>query len=192
MAEKTLRSSKNRSVDRRPHQKGTISFQELMKPQKLSRADRLEAERRRMREVVACLKREYPEAHCALNHRNAFELLIATILSAQCTDERVNQVTPALFRAFPDASSMSKAALSELEKLVQSTGFYKSKAKSLKMTSQLLVDRHAGEVPRDLESLVALRGVGRKTANVIRGTIFGIPAIVVDTHVGRLSRRLGS
>jgi endonuclease-3 len=152
---------------------------------------KLEAERRRMREVISRLKREYPDAHCALNHRNAFELLVATILSAQCTDERVNLVTPALFSKFPDASSMSQATLTELEKLIQSTGFYKNKAIALKTTSQILVENHGGAVPSDLESLTKLRGVGRKTANVIRGTIFGIPAIVVDTHVGRLTRRLG-
>jgi endonuclease-3 len=144
-----------------------------------------------MREVLSLLKREYPEAHCALSHRSAFELLIATILSAQCTDERVNQVTPALFQRFPDAEAMAEASLSEIEGLIQSTGFYKNKAQSLKKTSRILVDQHGGQVPSDIESLVALRGVGRKTANVIRGTIFGIPAIVVDTHVGRLSRRLG-
>ena len=154
-------------------------------------AKKLEANRERMREVIRLLKREYPNAHCALNHRNAFELLVATILSAQCTDERVNLVTPKLFSSFPDAQSMSQASLPELERLVQSTGFYKNKAISLKTTAQLLVERHVGEVPSDLEALTALRGVGRKTANVIRGTIFGLPAIVVDTHVGRLSRRLG-
>lgn len=168
-----------------------ISFSELSRPRRLSKAEKLEAERRRMREVIVRLKREYPDAHCALNHRSAFELLVATILSAQCTDERVNLVTPGLFEKFPDAQAMSKATLQELEKLIQSTGFYKNKAIALKTTSQLLVERHSGEVPSDLESLTALRGVGRKTANVIRGTIFGLPAIVVDTHVGRLTRRLG-
>ncbi|MBU6374696.1 MAG: endonuclease III [Bdellovibrionales bacterium] len=149
------------------------------------------ARRERMREVIRLLKLEYPDAHCALHHRNAFELLVATILSAQCTDERVNLVTPKLFHRFPDAKSMSQASLSELEKLIQSTGFYKNKAISLKTTAGLLMERHEGQVPSDLEALTALRGVGRKTANVIRGTIFGLPAIVVDTHVGRLSRRLG-
>jgi endonuclease-3 len=168
-----------------------VSFGELMKPRKLSKAEKLEADRRRMREIISRLKREYPDAHCALNHRNAFELLIATILSAQCTDERVNMVTPELFRKLPDAHAMAKATLPELEKLIQSTGFYKNKAIALKTTSQLLVEKHGGEVPSDLDQLTALRGVGRKTANVIRGTIFGLPAIVVDTHVGRLTRRLG-
>jgi endonuclease-3 len=168
-----------------------VAFNELMKPKKLSKAEKLEADRRRMREVVSRLKREYPDAHCALNHRNAFELLIATILSAQCTDERVNLVTPELFRKFPDARAMAKATISELEKLIQSTGFYKNKALALRTTAQLLVEKHEGEVPSDLDQLTALRGVGRKTANVIRGTIFGLPAIVVDTHVGRLTRRLG-
>ena len=168
-----------------------VSFGELARPRKLSKAEKLEAERRRAREVLSRLRREYPDAHCALNHRNAFELLVATILSAQCTDERVNLVTPALFARFPDAQAMAKAGQAELEKLVQSTGFYKNKAMAILTTSRLLVERHGGEVPSDIESLTALRGVGRKTANVIRGTIFGLPAIVVDTHVGRLTRRLG-
>lgn len=146
---------------------------------------------RRMREIVKILKREYPEAHCALVHRNPFELLIATMLSAQCTDERVNLVTPPLFAKYPDARSMARAPLAELETLVKSTGFYKNKALALKTTSELLVERHGGEVPADQEALVSLRGVGRKTANVVLGNCFGIPGIVVDTHVGRLCRRMG-
>lgn len=144
-----------------------------------------------MKEVLSRLKREYPDAHCALHHRNAFELLVATILSAQCTDDRVNQVTPALFERFPDAARMADGKLPEIEKLIRSTGFFKNKAIALQKTSQLLVERHHGEVPQTIEELTHLRGVGRKTANVIRGTIFKIPAIVVDTHVGRLCRRLG-
>ncbi len=144
-----------------------------------------------MREIVKILKREYPEAHCALVHRNPFELLIATMLSAQCTDERVNLVTPPLFAKYPDARSMARAPLAELETLVKSTGFYKNKALALKTTSELLVERHGGEVPADQEALVSLRGVGRKTANVVLGNCFGIPGIVVDTHVGRLCRRMG-
>lgn len=148
-------------------------------------------EKKRIKEVISRLKKEYPDAHCALNHRNAFELLVATILSAQCTDERVNQVTPALFQRFPDPQRMSQAKIAEIESLIRPTGFFKNKAISLKKTSELLVQKHQGKVPQSVEELVELRGVGRKTANVVRGTIFGIPSIVVDTHVGRLSRRLG-
>ena len=144
-----------------------------------------------MQEILKILKRLYPEAHCALIHQNPFELLIATILSAQCTDERVNLVTPALFKKYPDPQSMAKAPLGDLERMVQSTGFYKNKALSLKTTAGLLVELHGGRVPADQEALVALRGVGRKTANVVLGNCFGIPGIVVDTHVGRLCRRMG-
>ena len=145
----------------------------------------------RMREILKVLGRLYPEAHCALIHRNPFELLVATMLSAQCTDERVNQVTPALFAKYPDARAMSGATLGDLESLVRSTGFYKNKALALKTTAELLVERHGGEVPSSLVELTALRGVGRKTANVVLGNCFGIPGIVVDTHVGRLVRRMG-
>lgn len=152
---------------------------------------RLLEKQRRMREILRILKREYPEAHCALIHRNPFELLVATMLSAQCTDERVNLVTPGLFARYPDARSMAAAPLAELEKIVKSTGFYKNKALALKTTAKLLVERHGGEVPADQDALVALRGVGRKTANVVLGNCFGIPGIVVDTHVGRLCRRMG-
>ncbi|MGE5085799.1 MAG: endonuclease III [Bacillota bacterium] len=142
--------------------------------------------------TIALFKRYYPDAHCALNHRNPFELLVATILSAQCTDERVNMVTPALFEKFPTPQAMAKAKLSELEGLIRSTGFYKNKAKNLKSCAQDLVEKHKGKIPQNLESLVELAGVGRKTANVVLGNAFDIPSgIVVDTHVTRLSNRLG-
>lgn len=142
--------------------------------------------------TIALFKRYYPDAHCALDHRNPFELLVATVLSAQCTDERVNMVTPALFEKFPTPQAMAKAKLSELETLVRSTGFYKNKAKNLKSCAQDLVEKHKGKIPQDLESLVELAGVGRKTANVVLGNAFDIPSgIVVDTHVTRLSNRLG-
>jgi len=154
-------------------------------------AEKLAAEKRRMKEVLKILEREYPEAECSLFFGTPFQLLVATILSAQCTDERVNKTTPALFEKFPDPQSMAKAKPAELEKLIQSTGFYKSKAKSILESSKALVEQHGGEVPRDLESLTKLRGVGRKTANVVLGVAFGTPALVVDTHVGRVSRRLG-
>lgn len=146
---------------------------------------------RKMGEVLRILNREYPEAKCSLDFETPFQLLVATILSAQCTDERVNLVTPALFVKFPNAHAMAKAKLSELEKQVRSTGFYRSKAKSISETSKRLVTEWKGEVPRDLESLVKLRGVGRKTANVILGNAYGIPGFPVDTHVGRLTRRIG-
>ena len=144
----------------------------------------------RARLVHERLKNEY-EAICELDHGNAFELLVATILSAQCTDARVNKTTPDLFRRFPTPFELAAADPIELEEMVRSTGFYKSKARNLlKMANQLL-DDHSGEVPKDLEKLVRLGGVGRKTANVIRSVAFKLPGLPVDTHVGRLSRRLG-
>lgn len=146
---------------------------------------------KRCRQIIGELRKTYPGAKCSLDHGSAFELLVATILSAQCTDERVNLVTPALFGRFADAHAMAKARLPEVEKLVQSTGFYKNKAKALVECSKAIVEKHAGEVPRTLEELTALRGVGRKTANVVLGNVYGVPGVVVDTHVGRLSRRLG-
>ena len=150
-----------------------------------------EGEKRRMLEVLKILKRNYPEAHCSLIHENPYQLLMATILSAQCTDERVNQVTPKLFAKFPDAKSMAQGTLREIEKLIQSTGFYRNKALSLKECSQALDEKYGGVVPQELEKLIELRGVGRKTANVILGVAYGVPGLVVDTHAGRLSRRLG-
>ncbi len=142
--------------------------------------------------VLEALEREYPDAHCELDHRNAFELLCATILSAQCTDVRVNLVTPALFARYPDAAALAAARAEDVEELVRSTGFFRSKARNLIAMAGTLVDRHAGAVPRSIAELVPLAGVGRKTANVILGNAFGInEGIVVDTHVQRLSRRLG-
>ena len=134
--------------------------------------------------------KEY-EAVCELNHRSPFELLVATILSAQCTDARVNKTTPALFERYPDPVDLAGADQQELEELVHPTGFYKSKAKNLLKMSNQLLDDHEGEVPNDLSDLVKLGGVGRKTANVIRSVAFGLPGLPVDTHVGRLARRLG-
>lgn len=138
------------------------------------------------------LKVEYPDAHCELDHTNAFELLCATILSAQCTDVRVNMVTPALFAAYPTADALSVARLEDVEAIVRTTGFFRAKAKSLVGMANRLVDKHGGEVPRTIAELVPLPGVGRKTANVILGNAFDInEGVVVDTHVQRLSRRLG-
>jgi endonuclease III len=142
--------------------------------------------------IARLLSREYPEALCALRHDNAFQLLVATILSAQCTDERVNQVTPVLFEQFPDASAMASASQEELERIIQSTGFFRAKAKNILACSRRLVENYGGQVPRKLEQLVGLAGVGRKTANVVLGTAYGIASgVVVDTHVTRITRRLG-
>lgn len=142
-------------------------------------------------QLLAILERCYPDAHCALNHRNPLELLVATVLSAQCTDVRVNLVTPALFAAYPDAAALAAAELIRLEELIHSTGFFRTKARNLRALAEVLHAEHGGEVPRELEALVALPGVGRKTANVVLGNVFGVPAMVVDTHVGRLARRFG-
>jgi endonuclease-3 len=147
--------------------------------------------RARARKVIAALRREYPDADCALTHRDAWELLVATILSAQCTDERVNKVTPGLFELFPSVGDFATADPALLEDAIRPTGFFKNKARSLRGAAEVILSRHGGEVPRKMEELVALPGVGRKTAHVVRGTWFGLPAITVDTHVGRLSRRLG-
>jgi endonuclease-3 len=142
--------------------------------------------------ALAVLKRLYPEPACALVHRNAFELIVATILSAQCTDARVNLVTPALFARFPDAASLAAAEPVEVEALIRSTGFFRAKAANLIAMARQLVEVHGGEVPANLEALTALPGVGRKTAHVVLGNAFGIASgIVVDTHVKRLAFRLG-
>jgi len=141
--------------------------------------------------MLAILERSYPDARTALHHDNPLQLLIATILSAQCTDERVNQVTPALFARYPDAAAFAGAARADLEAMVRPTGFYRNKAKAIQTCCADIVAHHGGEVPRTLEDLTALHGVGRKTANVVLGSAFGVPGIVVDTHVGRLAKRMG-
>ena len=142
--------------------------------------------------ILLLLKRIYPDAHCALHFSTPLQLLIATILSAQCTDERVNQVTPALFARCPDAGSLAAISQKELEKIIHSTGFYRAKARSLRSCAASLVAEHDGKVPRTMEELHQLAGVGRKTANVVLGNAFGLAeGVVVDTHVGRLSRRMG-
>jgi endonuclease-3 len=134
---------------------------------------------------------EYPDAECALDHRNAFELLAATILSAQCTDARVNMVTPDLFARYPTPEDLAVADPGDVAELVRSTGFYQNKTKSLIGMANALVDRFDGEVPGEMEQLVTIPGVGRKTANVVRSVALGLPGLPVDTHVGRLARRLG-
>jgi endonuclease III len=143
-------------------------------------------------QIVKLLKREYADADCALVHETPFELLIATILSAQCTDERVNLVTKDLFAKYSTPEQLAAVPIKRLEKLIQSTGFFRNKAKNIHACCVALVKEHGGEVPRELEKLVRLPGVGRKTANVVLGTAFRIPSgVVVDTHVTRLSNRLG-
>jgi len=142
--------------------------------------------------ILARLLERYPDAHCALDFHNAFELLCATILSAQCTDKRVNMVTPALFARYPDAVALAAARREDVEELIRTTGFFRNKAKSLIGMATALVERHDGEVPAEMDLLVVLPGVGRKTANVILGNAFGKnEGIVVDTHVTRLGNRLG-
>ncbi len=144
------------------------------------------------RAIDEALAAAYPEAWCELRFADPFQLLVATILSAQCTDARVNLVTPALFGRFPNAATLAEADPDELESLIRSTGFFRAKAKALRAMAHALCDRHGGQVPATMEELTALPGVGRKTANVILGTAFGIATgIVVDTHVARVSRRLG-
>jgi endonuclease-3 len=145
----------------------------------------------RAKVVNELLKAEYPDAVCELDHSNAFELLAATILSAQTTDVRVNMVTPELFSRWPTAEALAEADPEELEEVVRSTGFYRSKAKSLIGMATALVERFGGQVPPRLEDLVTLPGVGRKTGNVVRSVALGLPGLPVDTHVLRLSRRLG-
>ncbi|HEU0103562.1 MAG TPA: endonuclease III [Mycobacteriales bacterium] len=151
----------------------------------------LSGRRRVARRIHRALALRYPDARCELDFRTPFQLLVATVLSAQTTDARVNLVTPALFARFPDATALAGADRTELEELIRPAGFFRAKSASLTALSQRLVSDHGGEVPRRLEQLVTLPGVGRKTANVVLGDAFGIPGITVDTHVGRLSRRFG-
>jgi endonuclease III len=159
-----------------------------MKPKKETQAEL----RERAQQIIRTLKQQYKDPKCALNHTNAFELLIATILSAQCTDERVNLVTADLFRKYRQPADYLKVPPSELEQDIRSTGFYHNKAKSIQGACQALVERHNSQVPQTMEELRKLPGVGRKTANVVLGNAFGIASgIVVDTHVTRLAQRLG-
>lgn len=138
------------------------------------------------------LKKNYPDAHCALDFKTPFELVVATILSAQCTDARVNIVTKTLFKKLPDPQSFAAVEISELEELIRSTGFYRNKAKSIKACSQILVDKYGGKVPKSMSELYELPGIGRKTANVVLGNAYGIPSgVAVDTHVTRVTYRLG-
>jgi len=150
------------------------------------------ASKQRARKVAELLRQEYPEATCALVHETPFQLLIATILSAQCTDERVNLVTKDLFAKYSTPAALAAVPVKKLEKLIQSTGFFRNKAKNIHACCTALVEQHGGQVPAEMDALVRLPGVGRKTANVVLGTAFGIASgVVVDTHVTRLSQRLG-
>ena len=146
----------------------------------------------RTAEIIKRLRKVYPTAHCALNHTSAFELLVATILSAQCTDERVNIVTSTLFRKYRGPRDFADASQEELENDIRSTGFFRNKAKSIRAASQRILEEFSGEVPKTMEDILSLAGVARKTANVVLGNAFGIASgVVVDTHVSRLSQRLG-
>ena len=148
--------------------------------------------KKRTIEIIKRLKKAYPDAHCALNHTTPFELLIATILSAQCTDERVNIVTADLFRKYRGPEDFVKVSQQQLERDIHSTGFFRNKAKNIKAASQRLIEVYGGEIPRTMEEILTLGGVARKTGNVVLGNAFGIASgVVVDTHVGRLSQRLG-
>lgn len=152
----------------------------------------IDNKKRRVQKLIGLFRRYYPDAHCALHYKTPEQLLFATILSAQCTDERVNMVTPYLFEAYPALKDMARAKQADVERIIQSTGFFRNKAKSLIGAAKVLVEKHMSEVPQDLEALVHLPGVGRKTANVVLGNAYGIASgVVVDTHVKRLSQRLG-
>lgn len=161
-------------------------------PKKQTKAQ-AEAEAARIAQILDILDKLYPDAHCELyNWDNAEQLLVAVILSAQCTDERVNKVTPELFKRFPDAAALAKADPDELEKLIHSTGFYRNKAKNVRAAAKMLVEKFGGKVPKTMDQVLKLPGVARKTGNVVLGTAYGIPTgVVVDTHIGRLSQRLG-
>ena len=152
----------------------------------------IDQKKARVTKIIAGLQKAYPDAHCELDHSNALELLIATILSAQCTDKRVNIVTPQLFKKYRTAQGFANARLTELEEEIKTTGFYRNKAKSITKATKNIIEKHGGKVPNTMEELIALGGVGRKTANVVLGNAFGInTGVVVDTHVARLSQRLG-
>jgi endonuclease III len=187
-ASKPRKGGKTPPRGKKPAASAATTASQAKTPGRLASAAR---RRERVRTVIGRLRLEYPDARCALLHGNPVQLLVATILSAQCTDERVNQVTPALFRKYPDVAAFANANIHELEEAIHSTGFFHNKARNILACCRQLVLDFGGEVPRDMEELVRLPGVGRKTANVVRGACFDFPAITVDTHVGRISRLLG-
>lgn len=163
-----------------------------MTSRRRSRRESQKAQRARAAEIYEILQSEYPDAECALRHASPYELAVATVLSAQCTDARVNMVTPELFRRYPDPESLAAAIPGQLEDVIRSTGFFRNKTRNLIGMADALLDRHGGELPRNMKELSALPGIGRKTANVILGNAFGIDeGVVVDTHVKRLSGRMG-
>lgn len=151
----------------------------------------LEEKRARLRRIIDILKQEYPNATVTLDFSTPHQLLVAAILAAQCTDEKVNQVTPALFKRYPDVESFAKADVSELEEAIRPTGFFRNKAKAIIESARQIVSEFGGQVPDTIDDLVKLSGVGRKTANLIVGVVYGKPAVIVDTHVTRISQRLG-
>jgi len=157
----------------------------------VARAESFKAKRERAQLINAELTNTFPDARCELDFDNPLQLLVATVLSAQCTDKRVNMVTPILFAKFPDAQALASAPRIDIEEAIKSTGFYRNKAASIQGLAATLLEKYNGEVPGTLDELVALPGVGRKTANVVLGNAFGVPGITVDTHVGRITRRLG-
>ena len=157
----------------------------------MMKTEKQETKKEKIKKIIPLLKKMHPQAHCELDHRNSLELLVSTILSAQCTDKRVNQVTPYLFKKYPIAKAYAESTPGELEEEIKSTGFFRNKAKMIRKSTRELVTRFGGKVPDRLEDLVTLPGIGRKTANVILGTAFGVPGIVVDTHVLRVSESLG-
>jgi endonuclease-3 len=176
---KPVPSAKSRSVASQPP------------PSKKKRETKNPTNPQRVAAILDALRKAYPDVVCALNHRNAWELTVATILSAQCTDVRVNLVTPKLFKAFPTPKAMAAASLPELEELIRTTGFFRNKAKSISGAARVVVEKFGGKVPQTMEEILTLPGVARKTGNVVLGSWYGIAeGVVVDTHVMRLSRRL--
>ena len=152
----------------------------------------LRTRRKKAKEVIAVLREEFPDTRCSLEHQDAWQLLVATILSAQCTDARVNLVTPGLFEQFPTPADFAEAPIVEIEGAIRSTGFYRNKSKSLQGAARALIERHDSEVPNDMKAMVKVPGCGRKTANVVLGEVYNNPdGVVVDTHVGRISKKLG-
>ena len=173
---------------KKPSKTAAVNARAKIGPRRETRAQRKD----RALQIVDCLEKQYPDADCSLRFSNPFELLIATILSAQCTDKRVNIVTIDLFKQWPNPLKMSQASLQQLENAVKTTGFFRAKAKNIQGCCRKLVDQFDGIVPQTVEELTSLAGVGRKTANVVLGSAFGLAeGVVVDTHVGRISRRLG-
>jgi len=152
----------------------------------------LPTRKKRVRAVLKILHKQFPDSKCSLEHKSAFQLLIATILSAQCTDARVNIVTPDLFKQFPTPRDFAEASLAEIEEAVRSTGFYRNKAKAIQGAARAIIENHKGRIPKSMDAMVKLPGVGRKTANVVLGNAFQNPAgVVVDTHVARITKKLG-